>query len=131
MVKACTSRFLTSSGNTNVLDLRITDSGKVTVCDYFFDDLQSLLVQRYARKLIGNDNGVKPPPPGVATVSLVRGTVQELIAVYAAAGLIDGQASNNGLVVQRNVNPSSSIGIIVPLFAADLLHQVLVHGLQV
>lgn len=135
VVKRVTSRYFTLGGPGNsqqVLDLRITDSGKVTICDRFFDDLSSLISLRYPRMLIGDDpvSGSPPPAPGVVTASKIRNTCIEMIQTYAAAGLINGPATLDGLVVQRNVNPSSSIGIVVPLFVADPLHTVLIHGLQ-
>jgi phage tail sheath gpL-like len=135
VVKRCTSRWYSlggPGGSTEVLDLRITDAGKVTICDYFFDDLANLIALRYSRCLIGNDpvSGSPPPGPGICTPSLMQNTVVEIIKLYAAPGLINGPATLGGLIVQRNVTPSTSIGIVVPLFVADPLHTVLIHGLQ-
>lgn len=120
IVKRVTTRFLNGSVN----DYRITDMGKVTICDYFSDDLVNLLVNRYPRKLIANDPVQGSPPPGanVVTPSQVKNTVIELINQYAAAGLINGPAAISGLVVQRESSPSSRIGIRVPLFTNDPLH---------
>ena len=135
VVKRCTSRWFSLGGPSNsaqVLDLRITDAGKVTICDRFFDDLASLISLRFPRMLIGDDpvSGAPPAGPGVCTPSKMQNTVLEVIKIYAAAGLINGPATASGLVVQRNVTPSTSIGIVVPLFVADPLHTVLIHGLQ-
>lgn len=132
VVKRITTRWFTTVGGTNYLDLRVTDSGKVTICDRFFDDLQALIALRFPRMLIGNDPaaGSPPSPPGVVTPSKVREACIEVITQYSAAGLINGQLTVNGLQVQRNVQNSSSIGITVPLFVADPLHQVLINGLQ-
>jgi phage tail sheath gpL-like len=120
IVKRITTHYLNGSVN----DYRITDSGKVTICDFFGDDLISLLVLRYPRKLIGNDPVQGQPPPGanVVTPSQVRNTVVELINTYSAAGLVDGPSVINSLVVQRETSPTSRIGIRVPLFTADPLH---------
>lgn len=135
VVKRVTSRYFTlggAGGSQQVLDLRITDAGKVTICDRFFDDLSALISLRYPRMLIGNDpvSGSPPPAPGVVTPSKIRNTCIEVIQTYAASGLINGPATLDGLVVTRNNNPSTSIGILVPLFVADPLHTVLIHGLQ-
>lgn len=135
VVKRVTTRYFSLGGvggSQQVLDLRITDSGKVTICDRFFDDLSALIALRYPRKLIGADpvSGSPPPGPAIVTVSKVTQTCTEVIKSYAAAGLINGPATLSQLVVQRNVNPSTSIGIVVPLFVADPLHTVLIHGLQ-
>ena len=132
VVKRVTSRYFTLAGASEVIDLRITDAGKVTICDRFCDDLSALIALRYPRMMIGNDpvSGAPPPAPGIVTASKVSNTCLEVIQSYAATGLINGQLTLNGLVVQRNVNPSTSIGVVVPLFVADPLHTVLIHGLQ-
>lgn len=135
VVKRVTTRFYSlggAGGSQQVLDLRITDAGKVTICDRFFDDLSGLITQRYPRMLIGNDpqNGAPPAGPGVVTPGKMTNTCLEVIQTYAAAGLINGTATISGLVVQRNTSNSSSIGIIVPLFVADPLHQTLILGNQ-
>ncbi len=135
VVKRCTTRFFDlggAGGNQQVLDLRITDAGKVTVCDYFFDDLQDLVSQRCAQMLIGDDPASGSPPAGanIVTPNKIEDICLEVINDYAAAGLINGPATVSGLVVVRNTNPSSSIGVIVPLFVSDPLHQVLILGLQ-
>jgi phage tail sheath gpL-like len=135
VVKRCTTRWYAlggAGGNTEVLDLRITDAGKVTICDYFFDDLATLIALRFPRMLIGNDpvSGSPPSPPGICTPTKVKNTCLEVLRIYAGAGLVNGSATAAGLVVQRNNSPSTSIGIVVPLFVADPLHTVLIHGLQ-
>jgi phage tail sheath gpL-like len=132
VVKRATTRYFTLAGSSQVLDLRVTDSGKVTICDRFFDDLSALIALRYPRMMIGNDpvSGSPPPAPGVVTPSKIKNTCLEVIQTYAAAGLINGPATAAGLLVQRNVTPSTSIGILVPLFVADPLHTVLIMGNQ-
>lgn len=135
VVKRVTSRYFTLGGPGNsqqVLDLRITDSGKVTICDRFFDDLSAIISLRYPRMLIGNDpvSGSPPAGPGVVTPSKVRNTCIEVIQTYAATGLINGPATLSGLSVDRNANPPTAIGIVVPLFVADPAHTFLIQGLQ-
>lgn len=117
--KRITSHFILGAVN----DYRITDSGKVTICDFFGDDLVNLLVQRYPRKLIGNDPVQGQPPAGsnVVTPSQVRNTVVELINTYASAGLINGPSVISNLVVQKETTPGR-IGIRVPLFTSNPLH---------
>ncbi len=132
VVKRCTTRWYTTVGSSNLVDLRITDAGKVTVCDRFFDDLSGLIAARFPRMLIGNDtaSGAPPAGPNVVTANKVENTCLEIINQYAAAGLINGPSTIAGLVVTRNVNPSTSIGVVVPLFVSDPLHQVFILGLQ-
>jgi phage tail sheath gpL-like len=132
VVKRVTTRYFTLSGASQVLDLRITDAGKVTICDRFFDDLSNLVSLRYPRMLIGSDpvSGSPPALAGVVTPSSVRNTCEEVIQNYASAALIDGPSTLAGLVVQLNNLPIGSIGIVVPLFVAQPAHLFLIHGLQ-
>lgn len=135
VVKRITTKFFDlggTGGSQQVLDLRITDAGKVTVCDRFFDDLSALISLRYPEMLIGNDPpaGSSPAAPGIVTESKIKIACLDVIQTYAAAGLINGPATIAGLQVQRNTINSSSIGVIVPLFVSDPLHQVLILGLQ-
>ena len=126
IVKRVTTRFFSNGSGT--FDGRITDGGKVTVCDQFLDNLQAQIVATFPRKLIGTD----PPPggvavPGVATPALVKKVVQGVIQEYASRGLIDGAQTLANLVVQREVSPTSRIGVQVGLFVNDLLHTVVLQ----
>jgi phage tail sheath gpL-like len=119
-------RITTRCQNGSNIDLRITDSGKVTIVDYFSNDLINLLSLRFARKLIANDppTGTAINGAGIVTPGLVRNVVLELINQYGAANLINSINSTQGLVVQREISPSSRISIRVPLFTADPLHTI-------
>ncbi len=121
LVKRVTTRSLNGAVN----DYRIADAGKVTICDYFADDLYNILTLQFGRKLIGNDpaQGQPSPAPGVITPSLVRPTIVNLINFYANLGLIDGPSVIKGLVVQRESAPTSRMTARVPLFTNDPLHQ--------
>lgn len=131
VVKRVTTAFFSEVNDQQVLNLTITDAGKVTVADRFFDDLSNLIALRFPRMLIGPDtqSGAPPAGPGVCTPSKMQNTVLEIIGIYNAQGLIDGAATAAGLVVQLNQTNSSSIGILVPLYVSNLLHQVLINGL--
>lgn len=129
IVKRITSRFLSGSVN----DFRITDAGKVTITDFFTDDLKSLVKLRFPRKLVANDpvQGQSPPTANVVTPSMVKNVVIELANQYASAGLINGPQVIQNLVVQREANPSSRISIMCPLFTSDPLHTVVMQINQV
>ncbi len=122
---ALVKRVTTRSLNGAVNDYRIADAGKVSICDYFSDDLFSILVQQYARKVIGNDppQGQPYPAAGVVTPSMVRGTCINLINQYSNNGLINGPSVLAGLQVSRGFNPTTRMNILVQLFTADPLHQ--------
>ena len=129
VVKACTTHFWTVA-STN-FDPRIVDAGKVTICDYFLDDVESALVLRYQGKLIGNDPTSGVVGAGVVTPSMVKNTILEVIQTYGAAGLIDPVSTAAALVVQRGSNPTSRMEVQIPLFTSDPLHSFTVLVLQV
>lgn len=133
VIQRCTTRFYTTVNAQNLIDLRVQDAGVVTICDRFFDDLGNMLALRFPRKMIGQDPVAGSPPaaPGVVTKSKVLSVCQEVVANYAAAGLIDGVSTLKGLVVQINPSDPSSFGIIVPLFNNALAHRFLIQGNQV
>ena len=123
----CTSYFYPPS-SPSVLDLRAQNSGMITICDRFFDDLQNLIIARAPRQLIGSDptSGSPPAPPGVMTPDNMTDICNQLINQYAAAALINGPQTLATLVVQENANPATSIGISVTLYTANLLNQVFI-----
>lgn len=127
--KRCTSYFYPLS-SPSLLDLRATDAGMVTVCDRFFDDLQGLLQVRFPRSVIGTDpaSGSAPAPPHVVTPDNVLDVVNQVIAQYASAAIIQGPPTLAGVIVQENANPPTSIGVRIPLYVANLLHTILVDG---
>jgi phage tail sheath gpL-like len=119
VVKSCTNKFQTN-GN---FDPRIVDMGKVTICDYFLDDLVSALNNGYKGCLVQDDVPNVIPAPKIVTPSIARNTVVAIINLYADAGLINGPLTLAGLVVNRQQNPTSRIGVQVPLYTADCLHS--------
>ena len=129
VVKDVTSHFWT--GNSSDFDPRIVDGGKVTIADYFLDDVENLLATRSSGKLIANDPTSGVQSPGTYTPANGKSTVTEVVETYSAAGLIDGPSTLNGLVVQRGAVPSSRLEIQVPLFTADPLHTIVVQINQV
>jgi phage tail sheath gpL-like len=127
IVKRVTSRFYTNGAGT--FDGRITDGGKVTICDQFLDDLTSQIVSTFPRKLIASDPAQGQPPvgPGVATPGLVQQVVNNVINTYAARNLINGPNTLANVVVQRETSPTSRISVQVGLFTNDLLHTVILQ----
>ena len=93
ITKRVTTRFFTlggAGGNQEVLDLRITDGGAVTICDRFTNAL-NLIALNCQRQMIGQDtaSGAPPAPPGITTPNKVKNLVLQLITQYGASGLID------------------------------------------
>ena len=133
IVKRVTNRFYTAGASSSTFDGRITDGGKVTICDFFTDDLTAQLVATFPRALINPDppQGSPPAIPGVATPGLVKQVVQNLIQVYASRGLINGPQTLANLVVQIDPVIQTQIDITVGLFTSNPLHVVSLQVLQV
>lgn len=122
LVQRITSRSL--SGST--ADYRIRAAHKVTICDYFADDLQAKLVLQNAGKRIADDpaRGARPPGPSVVTPTVVRGQVFGLLNDYDQNDLLQNLADiKNGTVVQRETNPTTRMTVRIPLQPCDNLEQ--------
>lgn len=134
VVKRVTTRYYILGGpgnNQEVLDLRITDGGVVTICDQFFDEVQTAISELPA-SLIGPNPAAGSPPnqPGVLSPDDIKDVVVQIVNEFSSQGLINGPATLAGLSSIQNTNPITSIGVTVPLVPAALLHTVLVSGLQ-
>jgi hypothetical protein len=127
VVKACTSHFWT--GTNAQFDPRIVDLGKVTICDYFLDDVESALALAIVGKLIGNDPTTGVVASSVFTPNKARTIVQGVMNQYAS--LINVTSTNAGLVCQRGSNPTNRIEIQIPLFTDDLANTVVIQLNQV
>lgn len=122
LVDRITSRSL--SGST--ADYRIRDAHKVTICDFFADLLQAKLTLQNAGKRIANDppRGGRPPGPQVATPQTVRIQVFKLLDDFDSNDLLQNLAEiKDGTVVQRESNPTTRMGIRVPLQTIDNFRQ--------
>jgi phage tail sheath gpL-like len=115
LVNRITSRSL--SGST--ADYRIRPAHKVTICDFFADDLQAKAALQNAGKRIASDppQGAKLPGPLVVTPSIFRGQIIDEIKA--------------GLVVQRETTPSTRLSARIPLQAVDNLEQMAIAVDQV
>ena len=134
VVQRCTSRWFILGGPGNsqqVLDLRIQDAGIVSMCDQFFDEVSNELSQLPASLIVPNPAaGSSPPAPGTLSPNDIEDVVVSVINRYAAAGLINGPLTLQGLYAIQNTNPITSIGCVVPLVPSALLHSILVSGSQ-
>jgi len=130
LVNRITSRSL--SGST--ADYRIRASHKVTVCDFFADDLQAKLTLQNAGKRIANDppQGARYPGPDVITPAICRSQVVGVLNDYDQNDLLQNLAQiKEGLEVQRELVPTTRMGIRVPLQVIDNLEQMAVDVSQV
>lgn len=130
LVDRITSRSL--SGAT--ADYRIRDAHKVTICDFFADDVQAKAALQMAGKRIANDppEGAKAPGPQVATPSTFRGLIVSVLNSYANNDLLQNvEQIKAGLIVQRETNPSTRMSARVPLQPIDNFEQAAVAVDQV
>lgn len=122
LVNRITSRSL--SGSTP--DYRIRDSHKVTICDFFRDDLGAKTQLQHSGKKIGNDGppGATPPGPTVVTPKIYKGTINGLIDQYASNDLLQNiDVIKANTIVQPESNPPTRMSARIPLQTIDCLFQ--------
>lgn len=119
-------RITTRSLNGSNPDYRIRDAHKVTICDFFADALYAKLAEQNAGNRIAND----PPPGGripgskVSTPAKVRVQVFGVINAFADNDLLQNvPVIKSGTIVQRETNPTTRMGIRVPLQTVDNFRQ--------
>lgn len=116
----------TRSLNGAINDYRIRDHHKVTICDFFGEDLLAKATLNFSGMRIGDDApaGAQQPGPDVVTPSRFRNAVFTLLDVYAENDLLQRLAEIKvGTVVQRETNPSTRMGIRIPLQPVDNAYQ--------
>ncbi len=122
LVDVITTRSL--NGATN--DYRVRDHHKVTICDFFGDDLLVKTVLQHSGKAIANDpvKGQRAPGPTVLTPTIMRGTIIGLIDVYDTNDLLQNASDiKAGLVVQRATSPTTRMTARIPLQPIDACKQ--------
>jgi len=118
LVNRITTRSLNGSQN----DYRIRDAHKVTICDFFGEDLLTKTALNFQGKRIANDppDGAQPPGPDVVTPSRYRSCVFGLIDVYAGNDLLqDVDIIKADTVVQRETSPTTRLAVRIPLRPID------------
>ncbi len=130
LVNRITSRSL--SGST--ADYRIRAAHKVTICDFFADDLQAKATLQNAGKRIGNDpaKGARPPGPQVLTPTIFRGQIFGLLNAYEENDLLQNLDDiKAGTIVQRETSPTTRMAARIPLQTVDNLEQIAIDVSQV
>lgn len=118
LYKRVTSRFK----NGAVVDYRIREAGKVTIEDFFGDDLQIQVTAAMDGKVIGDDpvKGQPEPAPSVATPRVLKSIINRLLREYFDKGLIQNVATTiANTVVQREVSPTNRMSALIPLEPVD------------
>lgn len=120
------NRITTRSLNGAVNDYRIRAAHKVTVCDFFGDDLLAKTVLQFNGKRIMGDivQGQKAPGPNVVTPTIYKGAIFTLLEAYDGNDLLDQLATiKAGVVVQRETNPTTRLSARIPLRVVDNAEQ--------
>lgn len=116
----------TRSTNGGVNDYRIRPRHKVTICDFFGDDLVAKINLQLGGKRIGDDpvQGQRPPGPEVVTPILFKGLAFSVIAEYDANNLLQNvQAIKDGSVFQRETNPRTRMTCRIPIDPVENAEQ--------
>lgn len=118
LFKRITNRFKNGAVN----DFRVRETGKVTVEDFFADDLQGQVLAAMDGKVIGDDpiKGQPEPAPDVATPRVLRGIINRVLRDYFNKGLIQNIAETiTNTIVQRESTPPNRMGALIPLQPVD------------
>lgn len=130
LYKRITNRFL----NGIVNDFRIREACKVTVEDFFADDLQGQVQAAMDGKVIGDDpiKGQPEPAPNVATPRVLRSIINRLLRAYFDNGLIqDIVKTLQDVIVQRETTPPDRMSAVIPLKPSDPWDQAAIRIDQV
>jgi len=121
VVKRVTTRYK----NGAIVDYRIRDGHKVTVCDRYGDDLIAKAASQFRGKQIGDDPiNDSPLQPNVVTPKPVKASVDALTQRYSDNGLLQNAAQIQAeTVVQRDGSNRTRMTARIPLQPIDLLDQ--------
>jgi len=130
LVKRITTRYKSGA----VLDYRIRDSHKVTICDRYADGLISKAALQLRGKSIGDDPKKNEPTPGanVTTPRVVKAMIDGLTDVFAGNDLLQNvPVIKSQTQVLRDSSNRSRMGAKVPLQPIDILDQLAMRVDQV
>lgn len=142
LVKRCTTKSL-SSGQA---DYRIRDAHKVTICDYWCDDVAAVTQVNFGGKDLLPDPqpGQPPPPPTATTPRLWGNALKDITSRYGnagqwgyapgqaiAAGVTPADQINANAIVQQESSPPTRMSAYFPLTPVNIADQFAVLGQQV
>lgn len=131
LVKRITSYCLNGSNP----DYRIRDAGKVTICDFFGDDLVALTNANWQGKTFGNEPAAgapNQPDSSVITPNLYRLDVFGLLDRYVQLNLLVNIAQTKfSAIVQQDPVNSNRMDVALQLYTVSPCDQFAVLALQV
>lgn len=119
-------RVTTRSMNGSTPDPRIRDAHKVTICDFFTDDLVAKTELQFSGKDLADApaTGQAPPGPNVVTPQNYRDAIFQLLTEYAGNDQLQRLAEiKAGVVVQREATPPTRLSARIPLQPIDIADQ--------
>ena len=133
-VKRCTTRSLNGAVN----DYRVRDAHKVSVSDYFVDDVGAVTALQFSGKDLLPDPVQGQPPPGPQAVTPKRwgGAIKSLVNNYGGVNQwtyppgitpLPGEAPadtiNRIMVVQAETNPANRMSALIPVSPCNIADQ--------
>lgn len=122
LVMRITTRSLTSS----VADYRIRDAHKVTICDFYGDDVQAKISLQFAGKKIGPDpvKGQRIQGSSVVTPRIAKAAINKETDEWDKADLLQNASTIQAdTEVIQEANPKTRLSARIPLQPIDVLHQ--------
>lgn len=122
LVNRVTTRTLAGA----LADYRISRSHKVSICDWFSDDLIAKTIKNYPGAKIADDPrpGARAPGERVVTPKMYKGAIFRLLDDYADLGLIQNvDEIKAGTEVSRQVGNRARMGVRIPLQTIDNWEQ--------
>jgi len=142
LVKRCTTRSL----NGTTADYRIRDAHKVTVCDYWCDDVAAITALQFGGKdLLPDPLPGQPAPPSTAvTPRMWANAIKMVTSEYGNAGQwsyspgvtpqptqTPADVINANTIVQAETNPPTRMSALVPLSPVNIADQFALLAMQV
>lgn len=122
LVSRITTRSLSGANN----DYRIRDAHKVTVCDFYGDDLQAKFALQFLGKKIAADPlpGQRIPGSDVVTPRIAKAAINKLTNDYGDRFLVQNPDAiiANTIVIQE-ASPTTRMSAKIPLQTIDIAHQ--------
>ena len=129
-----TKRVTSRSLNGMVQDSRVRDACKVTIPDFFADDLGTKVALEFGGKDLADDppKGVAPPGPQVVTPRLLSGAIKKLVSEYGQNTLLVNVAQiKAAMLVERETGNRNRMSASIPLQVIDVADQFALEVSQV